>query len=216
MNRSVSWLSISFDSAFGAKTAIFQLEPTTSAGASNSSSPLQSTPSKLPGGKLPLGTQPPTTPTSAKAGGATISIQPIIMIHPQAASFVCRKVFDILIYLAKSFPDDFVSAPSATGTANSASVTSMESLSQENTNLSIICTTPTANTPSKVRHSSTSQLHSSTVGHLNDNFFELLLTHDSILGGASSTSNSSSSTSGKKTPGGKTSSLAKQHGKCLC
>lgn len=36
----------------------------------------------------------------------------VVHIHPQAVSFVCRKVLDILIYIAKSFPDDFVTVPS--------------------------------------------------------------------------------------------------------
>jgi len=80
-----------------------------------------------------------------------------IFIHPQAASFVCRNVFDILIFLAKTFPEQFVS------------------LSQPNLilkNISSSMNTPTLHGKSESQESSTSKIV--------PNFFDVLMRHDSI------------------------------------
>ncbi|KAH9407759.1 E3 ubiquitin-protein ligase huwe1 [Tyrophagus putrescentiae] len=47
----------------------------------------------------------------------------VVHIHPQAVPFVCRKVLDILIYIAKSFPDDFITVPSRESLAVPANTT---------------------------------------------------------------------------------------------
>ncbi|KAH7639382.1 e3 ubiquitin-protein ligase huwe1-like protein [Dermatophagoides farinae] len=86
-NHFVSWLSITLDSSFGSKTNVFFLSK--SIGSSSSS--------------------------SIKKNDKVSQIY-TISINPQASLFVCRNVLDILISLAKTFPEQFIcySPPSST------------------------------------------------------------------------------------------------------
>lgn len=87
-NHFVSWLSITLDSSFGSKTNVFYLSKTNNnvIGSSSSSS---------------------STPSSGKKTDKVSQIY-TISINPQASLFVCRNVLDILISLAKTFPEQFI------------------------------------------------------------------------------------------------------------
>lgn len=119
-NPSVSWLSISLESAFGSKTNVFYVQ---------NSSKFQS--------------------SNWKKSNFTI------FIHPQASSFVCRNVLDILIFLSKTFPEQFLSYSSPSKNPTLTSNTSMKSESQE----AVASPSSSKNVP---------------------NFFDVLMRHDSI------------------------------------
>lgn len=90
----------------------------------------------------------------------------VIHIHPQAVSFVCRKVLDILIYIAKTFPDDFVIVPSKEST-NTNSTTSSESIEP------VAASTPTSGSTKKQQHS---------LVHQQKSIFDVLMSQESIHG----------------------------------
>lgn len=79
-----------------------------------------------------------------------------ISINPQASSFVCRNVLEILIALAKSFPEQFISYSHSLS----------KNLSSSSLNTSV--------NSSKDAHDSHYSLKNSP------NFFDVLLRHDSI------------------------------------
>lgn len=118
-NSSVSWLSISLESAFGSKTNVFYVHKTT----------------------------PSQTSNWKKTNFS-------IFIHPQAASFVCRNVLDILIFLAKTFPEQFLSYSSQNSISKNLSSSSLNSSVIKSESQDII-----KNIPS---------------------FFDVLMRHDSI------------------------------------
>lgn len=132
-NLSVSWPSIAFESAFGAKTKVFHLD----------SSRLSTFPGEC---------------------------NPMIFIHPEAASFICCKVFDILIYLAKTFPDDFSSTSTKEPTSVQLSSTITLELNQDINSSLLSANSNSATKKSQHGHSGSQSI------------FDVMLHHDSIHG----------------------------------
>lgn len=105
-------------------------------------------------------------PSKASTSLATKeSYNSVIHIHPQAVSFVCRKVLDLAIYISTSFPDDFVIVPSKEfANANSTSSDTIEP---------VAASTPTSgSTTKKLQHSFVQQ----------QSIFDILMSQESIHG----------------------------------
>ena len=137
--------------------------------------------SAIPSGKAPL--------TKDSIGS---SLNSAIRIHPQAASFVCRKVFDMFITLSKSFPEDFITSPSSSSPSLVAAKDG-GGLNQTLTNTSVVSSesqtvaTTESNTVGSLTLPSPSLLSASAKKHRDhhhqpNNIFDVLLAHDSIHG----------------------------------
>ncbi|KAJ6222788.1 hypothetical protein RDWZM_001333 [Blomia tropicalis] len=134
-NPAVSWLSISLESAFGSKTNVFYLQKSNSTQSGTCKKQFQSTNNF------------------------------VIFIHPQAATFVCRNVLDVLNFLVKSYADQFIS--------NSVS---NSSFSKNVSTSSPFSSSGTTTKPESQHETPTT----STTGKNLPNFFDVLMRHDSI------------------------------------
>ncbi|OTF71675.1 E3 ubiquitin-protein ligase HUWE1-like protein, partial [Euroglyphus maynei] len=150
-NHFVSWLSITLDSSFGSKTNVFYLSKTNNN--NNNSNMIGSSSSSL-----------------CKKNDKANQIY-TISINPQASLFVCRNVLDILISLAKTFPEQFICySPISSTSLNSTTQGLQKNLSTTSLNTST----------SSVKDQQ--QQHENNTGNQKPppSFFDVLMRHDFI------------------------------------